>query len=441
MALGARLADLAPAAMTDVKHDPYSSLREPDVRRLLTANVLSMMGMEMQAVAVGWELYVRTGQPGALGLVGLAQVVPVFLLALPAGHLADQHSRKMLMMIGQCLITLAAIGLTLLSHWRGSIGLIYLCLVVTGIGYAISRPARWSLMPQVVSPARLANAITWGTSGMQLSNVSGPALGGLVIAISQGATSAYALNFFIGLLVLVLLAPIVVRYAPPKIREPFSLNNVFVGLKFVTSTKLILAALTLDMFAVLLGGATALLPVYALDILKVGPTGLGWLRAAPSLGALSMAMILAHRPPLKHAGPLLLWAVGGFGLATIVFGLSTSFPLSLVMLAVTGALDNISVVVRSTLVQMLTPDAMRGRVSAVNSIFIGSSNELGAFESGVTAQLFGPVASVVGGGVGTILVVLVSRLLWPELRRLTRLDQIRPAEASEPVTEPISAHS
>ncbi len=419
--------------MTDSEpiHDPYAALREPDVRRLLTANVLSMMGMEMQAVAVGWELYERTNLPGALGLVGLAQVVPVFLLALPAGHLADQHSRKHLMMIGQTVMALAAVGLTVLSYTKGSIPLTYLCLVFTGIGYAISRPARWALMPQVVSPARLPNAITWGTSGMQLSNVSGPALGGLVIALSKGATTAYALNLCIGFVVLFLLAPITLHTAPPKVREPFSLSNVFVGLRFVRSTRLILATLSLDMFAVLLGGATALLPVYARDILNVGPSGLGWLRAAPSLGALTMAITLAHRPPLRHAGPLLLLAVSGFGLATIVFGLSTSFPLSLLMLAITGALDNISVVVRSTLVQMLTPDAMRGRVSAVNSIFIGSSNELGGFESGLTAQLFGPVASVVGGGIGTILVVLGAHFLWPELRQLRRLDQVKPAQISD----------
>jgi MFS family permease len=222
---------------------------------------------------------------------------------------------------------------------------------------------------------------------------------------------------------MITLAAFIRPHAGPRVREPLSLDSLLAGVRFVRQTKLILATITLDLFAVLLGGATALLPIFARDILMVGPSGLGWLRAAPSIGALLMALTIAHRPPFRRAGRALLWAVTGFGVSTIVFGLSRDFVLSLCMLALTGALDNISIVVRGTLVQVLTPDTMRGRVSAVNAVFIGSSNELGGFESGITAQLFGPVASVVGGGIGTILVVLVVMLLWPEVLRLGSLHQ------------------
>jgi MFS family permease len=298
-------------------------------------------------------------------------------------------------------------------------------------------PARAALLPQVVPAEALGNAITWNSSGWQIAATVGPGLAGLVIAVTKRASWAYLLAALGALACAALVASIRPR-APARHREPISLNSLLAGLRFVYRTKLIFATLTLDLFAVLLGGATILLPVFAKDILEVGPVGLGCLRAAPSIGALVMAVILAHRPPLRRAGPTLLVAVAGFGAATIVFGLSRDPTLSFLMLALAGALDNISVVVRHTLVQVLTPDAMRGRVFAVNSIFISSSNELGAFESGISAEWFGPVISVVGGGIGTILVVLGVMALWPQVMRLGQLHAVKPepVPAEGPVVPP-----
>lgn len=250
----------------------------------------------------------------------------------------------------------------------------------------------------------------------QVASMLGPALGGAVIAGARGSTPAFVLDAALGAVAFVLTAGAVTRFAAPRSRAPLTLESLTAGMRFVWQTRIILATITLDLFAVLFGGAVALLPIYATDILHVGARGLGWMEAAPSAGALCMAVILTHLPPMKCPGRAMLWAVAGFGLATIVFGFSRSFPLSLLMLFFTGALDNISVVVRSTLVQVLTPDDMLGRVSAVNNVFISSSNQLGGFESGLAARLFGPVISVVAGGIGTILVVLAITGAWPEVR-------------------------
>jgi MFS family permease len=410
------------------EHDPYAALRSPDYSYLLAGNLLASVGTEMQSVAVGWELYQRTDSATALGLVGLVQFLPVLLLSLPAGHAADRYSRKRLLAAGQALMALASLGLAALSYAEGPVPLIYVCLLVAGVSQAFSAPARWSLVPQTVPESALANAATWNSSGWQIASVVGPALGGGVIALTHRAGPAYLLGVLCSVGCAALLVPIRVQSrAQPA--EELSLAALLAGIGFVRRTKLILATITLDLFAVLLGGAVALLPIFARDILECGPVGLGWLRAAPSLGALAMGMTLAHRPPLRRAGRALLLAVAGFGVATIVFGLSRNVVLSFVMLAATGALDNVSVVVRFTLVQLLTPDSMRGRVSAVTAIFIVSSNELGAFESGVTAQLFGPVASVVGGGVGTLVVVAAAMVIWPELLRVGRLQSVEPPVA------------
>jgi MFS family permease len=382
--------------------------------------MLASIAREMQSVAVGWELYQQTNSAAALGLVGLVQFLPVLLLSLPAGHAADRHSRKGLLLAAQGAMALTSLGLAALSLLEGPVPLVYLCLLLAGVSQAFSAPARWALVPQVVPEGALGNAITWNSSGWQVASMLGPTLGGLVIAWTEEAAGAY----FLALLGSLACAALVAGIRPPSRpsqREAVTLQSLLAGIRFVWGNKLILAAITLDLFAVLLGGATALLPIYARDILDVGATGLGALRAAPSLGALVMAVVMAHRPPLRRAGPTLLLAVAGFGAATIVFGLSESPLLSFAMLTLTGALDNISVVVRGTLVQLLTPDSMLGRVSAVNTIFIVSSNELGAFESGITAYYFGPVASVVGGGVGTLVVVLAVALRWPEVLRLGSL--------------------
>jgi MFS family permease len=399
---------------------------------LLAGNVLAAIGTEMQSVAVGWELYHRTGKALPLGLVGLALFLPVILLSLPAGHAADRYSRKHLLLTAQGLMALASSGLAALSFFQGPVPLIYLCLLLVGSSRAVSAPARWSLVPQVVPERDLANAVTWTSSGWQISFMVGPALGGLVIAAAdRRAAGAYVLAVLCALSCAGLIATIRPR-SGPRPAGGVSLSSLLAGIQFIRRTKLILATITLDLFAVLLGGATALLPIYASEkILNVGPTGLGWLRAAPALGALLMAVGLAHRPPLRRAGRALLWAVAGFGAATVVFGLSENFFLSFAMLALTGAFDNISVVVRGTLVQVLTPDAMRGRVSAVNAVFISSSNELGALESGVTAALFGPVVSVVGGGIGTLFVVAVVMLHWPEVLHLGPLHKVGQEELPE----------
>ena len=295
--------------------------------------------------------------------------------------------------------------------------------MVTGVGQALNRPARWAILPQVVPRELLLSAVTWKTSAWQVAAMAGPALGGLVIALAGGATTCYVLNAGCSAVVIGLTASLRLC-AAPRDSQPVSLRSLLAGLRFVFRTDLILATITLDLLAVFLGGATALLPIYARDILRIGPSGLGWLRAAPSIGSFLMALVLAHRPPMRRAGKSLLWAVAGFGIATIVFGLSRNPYLSFAMLLLTGALDNISVVVRQTLVQLLTPDDMRGRVSAINAIFIASSNELGAFESGLAARLFGTVGSVVGGGIGTVLVVLCVAAIWPNVSSLGSLQDV-----------------
>jgi MFS family permease len=421
-------------------HDAYAALRHADYRRLLASNVLTSLGTEMQSVAVGWELYQRTDSPAALGLVGLVLFLPVLFLSLPAGHAVDRYSRKGVLLASLTLTALASLGLATLSFVEGPLVLVYACLLVVGICQAFRAPARWALVAHVVPAETLTNAVTWNSSGWQVAAMIGPALGGVIIGVTGQAMGAYLSTAFCCLTCVGLLIPIHPR-AGPRQNESLSLASLAAGLRFVWQTKLILATITLDLFAVLLGGATALLPIYARDILQIGPTGLGWLRAAPSIGAFLMALTLAHRRPLRRAGRTLLWAVAGFGAATVIFGLSRDPVLSFAMLALTGALDNISIVVRGTLVQVLTPDELRGRVSAVNAIFIGSSNELGAFESGVTAQLFGPVASVVGGGIGTILVVLAAAWHWPEILRLGSLSMINgqprePGEEQPPDRQP-----
>jgi hypothetical protein len=376
---------------------------------------------QIQSVAVGWELYERTNSAALLGFVGLAQFLPVLLLSLPAGHAADRYNRKGLLQLAQAVMALSSMALAVISWFQGPVALVYFCLVLTGASRAFNAPARWSLLPQVVPASVLGNAVTWNSSAWQVAAATGPALGGLVLAAAEDAVAAYVVAASCSLACVVLIGLIRPRPTEPRPVEDRSLASLLAGIRFVWRTELLLAAITLDLFAVLLGGATALLPIFARDILNVGAAGLGWLRAAPAIGALLTAVVMAYRPPLRRAGVALLVAVAGFGLATVGFGLSQDPVLSFILLALTGALDNVSVVVRGTLVQVLTPDAMRGRVGAVNLVFISSSNELGAFESGITAEWFGPVLSVVGGGIGTLVVVLATMARWPSLLRLGSL--------------------
>jgi MFS family permease len=414
-------------------HDPYSALRQPSYRRLLAGNILASIASQMKTLAVGWEVYSRTKNPTLLGLMGLVQFIPVVLLSLLAGHVADRYSRKGLLLGAQGLMGSGYCALAAVSHFQWPIVLMFGCLLLIGIGQAFNMPARWALLPQLVPDEALPTAVTWNASAFQIASMVGPFLGGLVIDLTGSAETgsakwAYLLASLCSLAVIILVAGLQPRPMARPVHA-ISFRSLLAGIQFVFRTKLILATITLDLFAVLLGGATALLPIFAKDILHVGPTGLGWLGTAPSIGAVVMALTLAHRPPLRRAGRTLIWAVAGFGVATIVFGLSEYFVLSFAMLMITGALDNISMVVRGTLVQGLTPNVMRGRVSAVNAIFIGSSNELGAFESGVTADWFGPVWSVVGGGIGTLVVVGVVMVVWPEVARLGSLHELKPQPA------------
>jgi MFS family permease len=398
-------------------HDPYAALRFRDFRLLISTTFLAVVGEQMLNVAIGWELYERTNAPLALGLVGLVQVLPVVVLALPAGHIADRFDRKWIVAATMLLLALGSLGLTLLSSMRGSLLLIYTCVLLIGIARSFQNPALNALVSQIVPPEQFTNATTWESSVWQAAAIIGPALGGFIIAARQSATLVYAIDagilLVLGLMVL-LLRPRAIAYT----EGPVTLASLLAGLRFVWRTRIILATITLDMFAVLLGGATALLPIFARDILQVGAAGLGELRAAPAVGAVLAALVIAHLPPFKRAGRTLLLVVAGFGAATIIFGLSRSFGLSLAMLGLLGALDNISVVIRGTLLLTRTPDELRGRVNAVHSVFIGVSNELGAFESGLAAALLGAVGAVVGGGIGTILIVALIALAWPEVRRL-----------------------
>ena len=406
-----------------VGRDPYAALRVPDFLRLVSGEFIASLGEQMAVVALGWELYERTSSPFALGLVGLVQVLPVILLALPAGYWADHHNRKLIVVGAESVLALCGLALALWSYTVSPVWLVYLILLVIGVARAFNGPARGTLVAQTVPPALFTNAATWSSSVWQLAVIIGPGLGGILIALLGSASLIYVINACAAALCALLIGTMRSRQTPAVGQRAPTSESLKEGLRFVWTTRVFLAAITLDLFAVLLGGATALLPVFARDILAVGPTGLGWLRTAPSVGAILTALLLVYLPPFRRAGWALLWSVAGFGAATIVFGLSQSFWLSLLMLALLGAFDQVSVIVRTSLFLLRTPDAMRGRVGAINSIFIGASNELGAFESGVVAALFTPVIAVVGGGIGTLLVVAATALIWPEIRRLGRLEE------------------
>ncbi len=430
------------------RHDAYAAFRSPSYRSYATSGFISMLGRQMLGIALGYEIFQRTHSATALGLVGLMGALPIIFLSIPAGIAADRLNRKAIILTAQFVAMLTSLALVVLAlehvavpavgllvpatdalyalaalfgekenvFFEPAMPLLYLLLFINGIARAFGWAGRSALFPNLVPRTALSNAVMWNSSTFELTCVLGPGLGGLAIA-AFGVPAVYAIDAVCGLIGFFFMLRVRAPARVPTI-HPHPLRDLFTGLRFVRGNQIILATITLDMFAVLLGGATALLPIFAEKILHVDAVGLGWLRAAPSFGAVLMAFALAHRPPLQRAGHAMLLAVAGFGAATIVFGLSRNYALSFVALAITGACDNISVVVRHTLVQLLTPDAMRGRVSAVNNIFIGSSNELGAFESGVTAALFGPVISVVGGGIGTILVVLGTVWKWPALRKV-----------------------
>ncbi|MBS0261934.1 MAG: MFS transporter [Planctomycetes bacterium] len=420
-------------------HDPYAALRIPGFRWYLMGNLLFLIGINMQTAAISWEIFARTQDYKFLAYVGLVQILPVIGLFMPAGHIIDRVNRKKLLIIAIGSAVLWSSGLAVCSAVEARLRWMYLLLFLIGAARSFLQPARSAFLPQIVPMEVFPNAVTWHSTAFQLSTAIGPALGGLLIAGFNNATAVYVITAAFALFNCLCIARIEAR---PYVRasEPPSLASLMGGLSFVWKSKVMLAAITLDMFAVLLGGATALLPGFATDVLHAGPKGFGWMRAAPGIGAVVMSLALAHRPPFERAGRVLLLAVAGFGAATIVFGLSRNFALSLTMLLALGALDMISVVIRHTVVQLLTPDAMRGRVSAVNGMFIGISNELGEFESGMVAELFhrpddktfGPTVSAVSGGIGTMLVVGLVAIFSPALRKYGRLDGQRPGTGSTP---------
>jgi MFS family permease len=412
--------------MKQDRHDPYQVFRIPAFRSLLLGGVLVNVGTAAQSLAIGWEMYQRTDQAMMLGLIGLAQAVPMLLFTLPAGYLADVFDRRKVMIAGLLGTTLTSLALALFSHRSGAIGWMYVLLFLDASFHRVATPARTALLPLLVPPGQFEGAVKWRTTLFQLSMVVGPAVGGFIITWS--IPSAYLFSAFTTIVYILLLLSMTIPEAPRTHRGQV-VKQVMEGIRFVWNRKLILGSISLDLFAVFLGGAVYLLPIFARDIIANPPFGfspeevLGWLRAAPAAGSIVMALILAHRPPLKSAGRSMFSAVAAFGAATVVFGLSRNFWLSWAMLFLTGFFDNISVVVRQTLVQMRTPNHMRGRVSAVNFLFIGSSNELGGFESGLVAQLFSPVISVVSGGIGTLVVVLTWLRLFPGLRRVRTLSE------------------
>ncbi len=401
------------------QHDAYAAFRHPNYRYYTLGSFLSVMGQQMLRVAVGYEIYHRTRSMLDLGLIGLFIWIPIFFFMLPGGAVADRFNRKAIVLYCNLLYALCAAGLALAPRFPAPLPLMYALLFLTGFTRAFSDPARQSLLPQLVPEKHFTNAITWGSNVFQMASVVGPALGGTLYA-AIGYSKVCGLDAVLELVFFLCVA--LVRQVPTRFkRQSVNFQSLWKGLRFVHQNKLILATITMDLFAVILGGAVALLPAYSDEVLHCGSVGMGWLQAGPSIGAFLTSILLAHHPPTKRAGRTLLWAVAGFGLATIVFALSRWFWLSFLMMFSIGALDNVSVIVRHTLVQVLTPDAMRGRVTAVSYIFIHSSNELGGFESGVTAAFLGLVPSVVLGGVGSILVVLGVLKLWPEVARLKSL--------------------
>lgn len=414
------------SAPESTRRDAYAAWRSPSYRSYAPAWFAMVFASQIELVALGVYVYDRTSDPLALGWLGMAKALPVILLALLGGHLADRFNRKWLVIATLAVITLTSVGIWSAVR-NGQVGWIYALLAAAAAAQALGTPARASLLPLIVPTADFSNAVAWNSSIFQLGTMTGPVLGGLLMGASKDAATALAAVVWFRAASLVLMIFVNPRPQVHAASEAASTGSVWDGLRFVLRRRMILGAISLDLLAVLLGGVTYLLPVYAEDILHVGPTGLGMLRSAEAVGAIAMAMLLAHLPPMRRAGRNMLLAVTGFGVATIVFGLSKNYALSLTMMFLIGAFDNISVVVRHTLVQMLTPDAMRGRVSAVNTVFIVLSNDLGGVESGVTARLFGPVGSVLFGGFGAILSVLAVMKLWPELGRVGSLHLIAPA--------------
>ncbi|MEO6054291.1 MAG: MFS transporter [Chthoniobacterales bacterium] len=439
-------------------HDPYAALRQIGYRRYLIGTFCASIGRQMGTVAISWQIYKWTHSATALGLVGFVNVVPLLLLSLPAGTLADRSDRKKLISFTTLAVAILSVMLAGIAYFHthvpalpalnminGSLRtlaiafehneavvdfshpalpLIYLLLFGMSVLRILGSPARSAIIPLLIPPRLLSSAVTWNSSTFEIATMAGPAIGGFLI-VWLGFPAVYLLDALCGITLVILISRVRYLNTPVPAQGNRSLGDMLAGAKFILNKKVILAASSLDLFAVLLGGAVALLPIYADRILHVGPIGLGWLRAAPSIGAFTMALWTAHRRPMKRPGIMMLWAVCGFGASIFIFGISTWFWLSFLALIFTGVFDNVSVVVRQSLVQLLTPDHLRGRVTSVNQIFIGSSNEIGTLRAGLMAAVIGPVAAVLWGGVGTILVVMLIAGFVPQLRNLPPLDKLK----------------
>jgi len=408
----------------------------PNFVAYTSARSFIVLSLEMVSVAVGWQVYDITHRALDLGYVGLAQFLPGFVLFLFAGHAADLVDRRKLLMWCYAAYGICAVFLLAIS-WGAprSVHLIYVVLVVLGGIRAFSFPASRALLPLLVPEEHFANAVAWNSSTFQVATIAGPSLGGIAYAVSKGPHAVYGLAVAVSAVSVVMMMRIRPLMDAKLSKQPISLRTVLAGFRFIRDKRVVLGSISLDMFAVLLGGAVALLPVYAKEILQTGPWGLGLLRSAPGVGAALMAIVVAHRPIKRHAGVTMLMFVAGFGVFTILFGLSKSLIVSLIALFLTGACDMVSVIIRATLVQIATPDEMRGRVNAVDMLFIGVSNELGEFESGLTAQWFGTVPAVVIGGVGTLVIIALWAWLFPELRKADQLTAAELVEAGTTVEE------
>ncbi len=444
--------------MSAPARDPYAAMRHAGYRRYLVGNLLFNTGRQALSVAIAWQIYRWTNSATALGLVGLVNVIPLIAFVLPAGVLADRHDRRRIVSVSMWISAALSGALLLLTHYHAALPdagllraandalraialvferqvdpatlhfdnpalpLIFLILCLQSTARVYSNPARAAIVPLLVPTQAVSNAVTWSASSFELSTVIGPALGGLIVAFG-GYSPVYLLDLlasvtFAFLMLGVQVKPVVRAAGTPP-------PEMLAGVRFIWKRKPILAAITLDLFAVLLGGAVALLPIYADKILHVGPAGLGWLRAAPALGAITMAFFVTHLPPARRPGIGMLWSVAGFGAAIVLFGLSTNFWLSMAALYLSGVCDNFSVVVRHTMVQMLTPDILRGRVTSFNQLFIGSSNEISELRAGLAAALFGPVAAAAGGGLGTIVVTVIVALALPALKTVPPLHELK----------------
>lgn len=402
-----------------------TAYRDQDVHRFVFSRFLSTCAMQVQSVAIGWQIYDMEKTALSLGLVGLCQFAPMFLLTLPAGDISDRHDQRRVYAWAarlQSLCSLIFVGLTLFAVRE--VWAFYAVLVLFGAARGFAAPSGSSLLPFLVPPEKLPQAMAYNSSVFTVAVIAGPALGGFLYATGEPML-VYGLCFLFFQVAAFIVARLQGRRFTPEKSLASRAERVAEGVRFVKERPIVLGAISLDLFAVLLGGVTALLPIYAADILHVGPLGLGFLRSAPAMGACLTALYLARWPLKARVGPILFAAVAGFGVATIVFGLSTYFPLSLFCLFLLGATDMVSVNVRGSLVQLATPDAMRGRVSAVSMLFIGASNELGEFESGLTAAVLGTVPAVVVGGIGTLVVVGLWMKLFPSLRRVNSFDDVR----------------